>query len=140
MKQLVITIIFYSLILSSCNKNKQRTIEGKWRLDDTIKGLEIIFAKGYYNTTKWNDDLVNTSKGKYFFNENQARRSITLTLIPDLQYSEGGTIILPCEIIDIVSMTDSVLITQNSTQWIHGFGKGVTIRNFTEKFRKIYNK
>jgi len=136
MKQLI-TIISFTLILSCSNKSKLHPIEGKWRYDDTKKGCEIIFINGFYNITRWNDDIVNTSKGKYFFNENQARKNITVTLVPDLQYSEGDTIVLPCENIDVVSITDSILITKKPTLWIHGIGGTTTRKNFTELYKKI---
>jgi len=136
MKQLI-TIIFFAFILSCSNTTEQHPIEGTWKCDDTKKGCVIIFKNGFYSITRWNDDVVNTSQGKYFFNENQARQNITLTLIPDLQFSEGDTIILPCENIDVVSITDSILITQKPTQWVHGIGGGRIGKNFTELYKKI---
>lgn len=136
MKQLIAIIIF-AFILSCSNKSKQYPIEGKWKCTDIEKGCEITFENGFYSITRWSDDLVSTSSGKYFFNENQARESITITLIPNLQFSEGDTIILPCENIDVVSITDSILITQKPTQWAHGIGGGRTRKNHTELYKKV---
>lgn len=137
MNRLIIAITFF-VVLSSCGRNiKRDPIEGKWRSLDTTKGCEIIFKNGFYSLTRWSDDLVNASKGKYFFNKNQARQNTTVTLVPDLQYSEGDTIILPCENIDVMSITDSILTTQKPTQWIHKVGGGTTKENLTEVYKKI---
>ncbi|MFH1003897.1 MAG: hypothetical protein V1781_00115 [Bacteroidota bacterium] len=138
MKQ-IINIILLSFFIFSCNKGKNdnHLIDGKWRCEEIKNGCEIAFKNGLYNLTKWNDDLVNTSNGKYFLNENKERLNLTLTLVPDLQYSEGDTIMLPCENIDLVSITDSVLITQKPTQWVHGIDGGRTKKNVTTLYKKI---
>jgi hypothetical protein len=136
MKKLIVIILF-EIFISCNNKNTQLLIEGKWRHDDTKTGCELIFENGFYNITRWNDDLVNTSKGRYFLNENQARIKITVTLVPDLQYSEGDTIYLPCENIDIVSITDSFLIIQKPTQWVRNTEGATARKNITELYKKI---
>ena len=118
MKQ-VINIILLSGFLFSCNSNKKEShlIDGKWRFENSKKGSEIIFSNGLYSQIRWNDDLVYKSNGKYYFNENKNRSEVTITLVPDLQYSEGDTIILPCENIDIISLTDSTMTSKKPTQW-----------------------
>ena len=138
MKQLAIITVSI-LFLISCNddKNERGFIIGKWKYENDKEGCELYFKNGNYTQTKWNDDIVNKSSGKYFINENGNRNTITLTLVPDLQYIEKDTIILYCENIDLVSITDSILITKKPTQWVHGTDKEMTRKNFTENYKKI---
>lgn len=119
------------------SKNDNYLIEGIWRYEGADNGSEIVFTNGLYSLTKWNDDLVNVSKGKYFFNENTKRLLLTLTLVPDLQYSEGDTIMLPCDNFDILSITDSFMLIKKPTQWLHSTEKSRTKRNITILYRKI---
>lgn len=136
MKQLI-SLIFYFVTLSCNNESKQHPIEGKWKCDDIKNGCEIVFKNGFFNKTRWTDDLVNTSKGKYFFNENPARQNMTVTLVPDLQFSEGDTIILACEYIDVVSINDSILVIQKPTQWVPKIGGGTKRINLKELYKKV---
>ncbi len=139
MKQ-VMTIILVSVFLFSCNSNKKEKylIDGKWRYENSKKGREIVFSNGLYSQIRWNDDLVYKSNGKYYFNENKNRSEVTITLAPDLQHSEKDTILLPCENIDIVILTDSVMFTKKPTQWLY---RGESTRRFSNneiiKFIKV---
>ena len=44
-----------------------------------------------YSKTTVNDDLVYTTKGTYYFNENTKRSEITISLIPDLKWEKRRT-------------------------------------------------
>jgi hypothetical protein len=126
MKQ-IINLILPLFFIYSCNdcENNKHLIDGKWRCEETKNkhGCEIVFRNGLYELTKWHDDIRSNTKGKYFFNENKERVSPTLTLVPDLIYLEKDTIILPCKNIDLLSITDSVLITREYLRRIDRFWK-----------------
>lgn len=116
----IVSIILVSVCLFSCiNKKEKHFIDGMWLYENSKKGSEITFNNGLYYQIKWDDDLVYKSKGKYYFNENKNRSEVTLTLVPDLQYSQGDTIILPCENMDIVNLTDSILAIKKISQWLY---------------------
>lgn len=136
MKYLPIKILFTLFIISCNNEKKQFQIEGTWRYHDANEGCEIILKNGLYNSTRWNYDLVISSKGKYFVNENPARKCITLTLIPDLLISESDTLILDCNNIDIVSITDSVLVTLKQIQLPYENNSGTIWKNQIELYKK----
>lgn len=112
MKYLSNRILFAFFLISCSYEKKQFPIEGTWRYNDANKGCEINMKNGLYNSIRWSDDLIICSNGKYFINENPSRKCITLTLIPDLEINEDDTLILDCKNIDIVSITDSVLVTR----------------------------
>lgn len=137
--KLIIIIIQISVFAISCanSKSDNDLIEGKWRYEVTKMGCEIVFNNGLYDLTKWNDDLVNTSQGKYFINENKDRLVVTLTLVPNLQFSDGDTIMLPCENIDVVKITDSLLITKKATEWIRRIDGTAIRNNITETYIKL---
>lgn len=67
---------------------------------------------------------------------NKKRITETLTLVPNLQYSGRDTIILPCEIIDIISLADSLLIIQKPTEWVRDADGRRTIKNDIEKYKR----
>lgn len=119
-------ILFFlalSINLIGCNKNKidKSLIEGKWKFDFDFRDEIITFKKGLYYQTIINDDLIVTNKGKYFFNENTNRSTITITLAPDIKIYEGDTILQDCRFLDLISLTDSVLIIKIPTEWSHDF-------------------
>ena len=139
MKKIIIYSAFFISFISCSHKNKDSLLEGKWRNENYKKGSEIELKKGIYKITKWSDDLVNISTGKYFINENDKRKSITLTLVPNVVYSEKDTIMLPCDNIDIIKITDSALIVQKPTLWVREVNNVSTIKNNTEIFKKVVN-
>src|SRR5574343_1381334 len=116
MKKLIIIIVF-SIVLLSCNRNKidESLIEGKWEF--YIKDrLEIItFKEGLYSKIIIHDDLVSTIKGKYFFNENINRSEMTISLVPDLIFINRDTVLESCQYLDLISLTDSMLIIKTPT-------------------------
>ena len=88
------------------------------RVDDGGKGKEILLENGAYHLTSWNDDLVNKSNGYYFLNENKNRKTLTLTLVPDLAYSGSDTVLLECQNIDIIELTEQIMIAKKPTRWL----------------------
>ncbi len=136
MKQLF-TIILLTILVNSCsNKTDQIAIEGSWLYKDINKGCEIILKKGTYNYTRWEDDVINCSNGKYFVNENPARKCTTLTLVPDIQISEGDSLIIGCINIDVVSLTDSSLLARAPSPLHRGLNLGTKWEDHTELFKK----
>lgn len=110
----------YVLILLSiiaCD-SKIEKLNGKWSVSEGDKrGKEIILKDGTYTMVTWNDDLVNKSSGLLFVNENSQRQTLTLTLVPDLTYSEGDTILLKCENIDIIKLSSNQMTAIMPTRW-----------------------
>lgn len=135
----IIALFILSTALVSCNNNRkdQYSIDGKWQFMNEKKGSELVFKNGFYSQIKWDDDLVIKSKGNYYVNINPKRAKLIISLIPDLQYSEGDTIRLPCENIDVISLTDSIMIIQQPTQWIHRKDNQSIVKNKIIKFKKV---
>ena len=138
MKKLIIIIVF-SIVILGCNRNKidESLIEGKWEF--YIKDrLEIItFKEGLYSKIIIHDDLVSTIKGKYFFNENINRSEMTISLVPDLIFINRDTVLESCQYLDLISLTDSMLIIKTPTEVNYSFiNKGVSYVNKTIKVRK----
>jgi hypothetical protein len=138
MKKLIIILVF-SIVLLSCNRNKidESLIEGKWEFNINDR-LEIFtFKEGLYSNVTIQDDLIVTTKGKYFFNKNINRSEITISLVPDLKFINGDTLMVPCEFLDLISLTDSMLILKTPTEVNYSFiNKGVSYVNKTIKVRK----
>lgn len=133
----IFTIILLTVLVNSCsNKTKQYPIEGKWRYMNKNKGCEIILKKGTYNYTRWNDDVINCSNGKYFVNENTGRKCTTLTLVPDIQISEGDSLIIGCINIDVVSRTDSTFLAREPSPLHRGINLGTKWEDHTKLFKK----
>ena len=120
MKKLLFVLVL-STNLIGCNRKKinESLLEGKWRfyLDNRIE--IITFKEGLYSKITRNDDLIFTTKGKYFFNENINRSEITISLVPDLKFIKGDTVMESCQYLDLISLTDSVLIIKTPTEWSH---------------------
>lgn len=138
MKKLIIILVF-SIVLLSCNRNKidESLIEGKWEFNINDR-LEIItFKEGLYSKIIIHDDLVSTIKGKYFFNENINRSEMTISLVPDLIFINRDTVLESCQYLDLISLTDSMLIIKTPTEVNYSYiKKGVSYVNKTIKVRK----
>ena len=120
MKKLLFVLVL-STNLIGCNRKKinESLLEGKWRfyLDNRIE--IITFKEGLYSKITRNDDLIFTTKGKYFFNENINRSEITISLVPDLKFIKGDTVMESCQYLDLISLTDSLLIIKTPTEYSH---------------------
>ena len=135
MKKVILFLVF-SIVISSCNRKKidKSLIEGKWRfyLDNRVE--IITFREGLYSKITANGDAIFTTRGKYFFNENINRSEITISLVPDLKFIKGDTVMESCQYLDLISLTDSVLIIKTRTEW--NYDTGVTCINKKIKVRK----
>ena len=117
----ILFFILLSINLIGCNRKKidKSLIEGKWRFDFDNRIEIITFKEGLYSKITRNDDLIFTTKGKYFFNENINRSEITISLVPDLKFIKGDTVMESCQYLDLISLTDSLLIIKTPTEWSH---------------------
>ena len=117
----ILFVLVLSTNLIGCNRKKinESLLEGKWRfyLDNRIE--IITFKEGLYSKITRNDDLIFTTKGKYFFNENINRSEITISLVPDLKFIKGDTVMESCQYLDLISLTDSLLIIKTPTEYSH---------------------
>ena len=120
MKKVIIFLVF-SINFIGCNRKKigKSLIEGKWRFDYDHCIEIITFKEGLYSKITRNDDLIFTTKGKYFFNENINRSEITISLVPDLKFIKGDTVMEPCQYLDLISLSDSLLIIKTPTEYSH---------------------
>lgn len=120
MKKVIIFLVF-SINFIGCNRKKidKSLIEGKWRFDYDHCIEIITFKEGLYSKITRNDDLIFTTKGKYFFNENINRSEITISLVPDLKFIKGDTVMESCQYLDLISLTDSLLIIKTPTEYSH---------------------
>jgi hypothetical protein len=120
MKKVIIILVF-SINFIGCNRKKidKSLIEGKWRFDFDHRIEIITFKEGLYSKITRNDDLIFTTKGKYFFNENINRSEITISLVPDLKFIKGDTVMESCQYLDLISLTDSLLIIKTPTEYSH---------------------
>jgi hypothetical protein len=120
MKKVILFLVF-SIVISSCNRKKidKSLIEGKWRfyLDNRVE--IITFREGLYSKITANGDAIFTTRGKYFFNENIKRSEMTISLVPDLRFIKGDTVMEPCQYLDLISLSDSLLIIKTPTEWSH---------------------
>jgi hypothetical protein len=120
MKKVILFLVF-SIVISSCNRKKidKSLIEGKWRfyLDNRVE--IITFREGLYSKITANGDAIFTTRGKYFFNENINRSEITISLVPDLKFIKGDTVLESCQYLDLISLTDSLLIIKTPTEYSH---------------------
>jgi hypothetical protein len=132
----VINFLLFSIVILSCNRKKidESLIEGKWRFDFDHRIEIITFKEGLYSKITRDDDLIFTTKGKYFFNENIKRSEMTISLVPDLRFIKGDTVMESCQYLDLISLTDSVLIIKTRTEW--NYDTGVTCINKKIKVRK----
>jgi hypothetical protein len=129
---LVISCILLFLLLFidlSCNQtNEKDNYNGTWVLKEQNYTEKIILQHGKYIKEYSSDDLrVNTS-GKFYFNRNENRLGITISLIPNKVISESDTIFQECEYLDIIKINDSNLVIQKPNQWI---------RNANDKFISV---
>jgi hypothetical protein len=117
----VINFLLFSIVILSCNRKKidESLIEGKWRfyLDNRVE--IITFREGLYSKITANGDAIFTTRGKYFFNENINRSEITISLVPDLKFIKGDTVMEPCQYLDLISLSDSLLIIKTPTEYSH---------------------
>lgn len=117
----ILFVLVLSINLIGCNRKKinESLLEGKWRfyLDNRVE--IITFKEGLYSKITINDDLIFTTKGKYFFNENINRSEITISLVPDLKFIKGDTVMESCQYLDLISLTDSLLIIKTPTEYSH---------------------
>ena len=72
---------------------------------------------GLYSKLTVFDDLVYTTKGTYYFNENTKRSEITISLIPDLKFINGDTVMESCQNLDLINLTDSTFIIKAPTEY-----------------------
>jgi hypothetical protein len=138
MKKLIIILVF-SIVILSCNRNKidKSLIEGKWEFYMNDRLVKITFKEGLYSEIIIDDDLISTIKGKYFFNENINRSEMTISLVPDLIFINRDTVLQSCQFLDLISLTDSMLIIKTPTEVNYSFiNKGVSYVNKTIKVRK----
>lgn len=131
----VINFLLFSIVILSCNGKKidESLIEGKWRFDFDNRIEIITFNQGLYSQIIRNGDLISTTRGKYFFNENINRSEITISLVPDLKFIKGDTVMESCQYLDLISLTDSVLIIKTPTEYSHDtmflrINKKITVR------------
>ena len=122
-------IQFYQIVLFfcflNCGNNNKHPFEGRWEYRNSSGyGRIILFKGGSYQQRIWENKAIFDSEGVFFFNENKSRMALTITLIPNLDYTIFDTIILPCENIDLLEITQSNFIAR------------VTIDS-TLKFRRI---
>jgi hypothetical protein len=117
----VINFLLFSIVILSCNRKKidESLIEGKWRFDFDNRIEIITFNQGLYSQIIRNGDLISTTRGKYFFNENIKRSEITISLVPDLKFIKGDTVMESCQYLDLISLTDSLLIIKTPTEYSH---------------------
>jgi hypothetical protein len=115
----VINFLLFSIVILSCNRKKidKSLIDGKWRFDFDNRIEIITFKEGLYSKIIRNGDLISTTRGKYFFNENINRSEITISLVPDLKFIKGDTVMESCQYLDLISLTDSILIIKTPTEW-----------------------
>ena len=117
----ILFVLVLSINLIGCNRKKinESLLEEKWRfyLDNRVE--IITFKEGLYSKITINDDLIFTTKGKYFFNENINRSEITISLVPDLKFIKGDTVMESCQYLDLISLTDSLLIIKTPTEYSH---------------------
>lgn len=115
----ILSIILLSTNLIGCNRKKidESLLEGKWRFDMDDRFVLITFNDGLYSTLTVNDDLVYTTKGTYYFNENTKRSEITISLIPDLKFINGDTVMESCQNLDLINLTDSTFIIKAPTEY-----------------------
>lgn len=102
----------------SCNSVEKDKYNGKWILQEQNYNEDIIFKDGNYTKNYSSDDLRVSSTGKFYFNRNENRTGITLSLIPNKIISENDTIFQECENLDVIEINDSTLVIQKTTQWI----------------------
>jgi hypothetical protein len=114
---ILLWLTFYTT--SCCDKHSklQRDIKGTWINKDQKANTVVTFYDSTYTSILSQDDVVISTKGKYFINENKFRKSKTVTLIPDIAISDKDTIILPCDNLDIIEYNDSTLFIQKPTKW-----------------------
>jgi len=117
----VINFLLFSIVILSCNRKKidESLIEGKWRFDFDNRIEIITFKEGLYSKITRDDDLIFTTKGKYFLNENIKRSEMTISLVPDLRFIKGDTVMESCQYLDLISLTDSLLIIKTPTEYSH---------------------
>jgi hypothetical protein len=89
----ILFVLVLSTNLIGCNRKKidESLLEGKWSFYMNNFFEIITFNDGLYSKTTVNDDLVYTTKGTYYFNENTKRSEITISLIPDLKWEKRRT-------------------------------------------------
>ncbi len=119
---LVISFILLSLLIFidlSCNQTDEKDYyNGTWVLKEQNYTEKIILQQGKYLKEYSSDDLRINTSGKFYFNKNENRLGITISLIPNKIISEGDTIFQECENIDILNINDSNLVIQKPNQWI----------------------
>jgi len=127
-------LLLVGCFLWSCNS--RINLDGQWAFHEDGRGREITFENERYRDLQWNGDLVRESSGRVFVTSNPRRFPLTVSLIPDLQYSEGDTIVLPCTFLDIIAGSDSLLTVQLPTNWYGGPGLRPS-ENPVVTFRKV---
>ncbi len=111
------TILILAVVLGSgCTHITHDVFEGRWEYAEGDRGCSIELEGGSYKLTKWDDDIVNSSAGRYFVNKNDARQTTTLTFVPDLLKVGNRTVFLPCENFDVLTISDTAFTVQTLSQ------------------------
>ena len=116
----ILFILVLSTNLIGCNRKKidESLLEGKWSFYMNDRDVLITFNDdGLYSKLTVFDDLVYTTKGTYYFNENTKRSEITISLIPDLKFINGDTVVESCQYLDLINLTDSTFIIKAPTEY-----------------------
>ena len=139
--------------MTACNNHDQKPKEleylvGTWVLDSASFPIGnqyekeeacdyLTFLNDADYTFKTNCGCIHLDfKGKYFLLNNPKRRLKTLTLVPDIEISEGDTIRIGYDSFDIVSITDKRLQIVRETEFINR--EDLHIRfNKNEIYKKI---
>lgn len=111
---------FFFLLLffaAGCNQITKSKYNGKWILQGQHYHEDIILEDGNYTKKYSQDDLRGISSGKFYFNKNENRTGMTLSLIPDKIISEKDTIFQECENLDVIEINDSSLVILKPNQW-----------------------
>ena len=110
-------LFLFSIV--SCNQTiEENKYNGKWILQEQNYNEDIILKNGNYSKVYRSDDLVVDSNGKFYFNRNENRIGITISLIPNKIISENDTIFQECENLDVIEINDSNLIILKPNQWM----------------------
>jgi hypothetical protein len=128
MKNYVLILVLYL----SWGCQNEIDLEGKWRLKNDRKSDQIIFFGNNYKKVKSSDDLINESTGVYFVNKNRNRGTITISLIPDIQFSDGDTVIKECINLDIVKFSKKSFTVKSPTKWVMRDGKTIKFSSVSE--------
>jgi hypothetical protein len=131
---------FYLVLffLFSCNQTiEENKYNGKWILQEKYYNEDIIFKDGNYTKKYSHDDLIVNSSGKFYFNRNENRIGITISLIPNKKIRENDTIFQECENLDVIEINDSILKILKPNQGTRDVNDKFILVNEILVFKKI---